>query len=241
MFNRTRRWMAAPILAGAAIALTAVSAFAATPTINRVGSHTWAGYAVLGAPGTYTSAAAQWVVPGIQGCPDTGDLYSITWVGLDGAGGVNHHVQQVGTEQSCYSGHAVYRVFTEMYPAPPQFAFSVSSGDHITAGVTSLGNGQYGFALYDADSGQSLLTTATAATTTEGFGQSAEAIFETPAPGLFPSVPGVGFHNVLFNATPLLGFDTLYAVALLGPNGPVYVPSVPPTAPSDFTVSRVGG
>ena len=236
------RWLAAPVMAGAAIVFTAASAFAASaPVIQRVKSPTWAGYAVVGAPGTYHTVSASWVVPTVNACAPTGEQVSVAWVGIDGAGVANGHVQQIGTEQGCENGTPVYQVFYEMFPAPPQFAFAVSPGDQVRAAVTSLCGSQYLLSLLDQSTGEHFETITTAAPSTVGFDQSAEAIFEVPTRGI-PNVGGVTFHNVRINGQGLSREPSLVAVALYRHQGtlPVYLVTTPPTAPGDFTVYPAG-
>lgn len=235
-----KRWLAAPVLAVVAVVVTGVSVFAAgSPAITKVGSDKWAGYAVVGAPGSVKTVSAMWTVPEIHGCAPTGEQVSLAWVGIDGAG-ANGHVQQVGTEQACENGTPVYQVFYETAPAPPRFAFALSPGDQVKASVTSLGNGSYSLSLLDQTTGEHFAATVTAPPSNQTFDQTGEAIFEVPTRPGYPNVGGVSFHNVKVAGQHLGAFDTLYAVAMIGPSGPVYVPSVPPGTPSDFSVFRVG-
>ena len=236
------RWLAAPVVAGAAIVATAASAFAAAgPVVQRVKSPTWAGYAVTGAPGAFKSVSASWFVPAVNGCAPTGEQVTVAWVGLDGAGVANGHVQQVGTEQACENGTPVYQVFYEMAPAPPKFAFAVHPGDQVRAGVVSLGESRYLLYLHDQTTGQSFHTVTTAAPSLLPFDQSAEAVFETATMAI-PNVDGVTFHNVRVNGRALDREPALVAIALFrhGLTVPVYLVTLPPTAPGDFTVYRAG-
>jgi len=70
-----------------------------TPRQNTtVTSSNWAGYVAAGAPGTFTSASANWTEPAGR-CAGRDGRYSAFWVGIDGY--TSPTVEQIGTEVDC--------------------------------------------------------------------------------------------------------------------------------------------
>ena len=232
------RWIAGPVAAAAALLASSfflhpAVAWYGVPASGFAHSPNWAGYAAVGSPGAYSSVAGTWTVPAVQGCPAGGEFYSITWVGLDGAG-VNQTVEQVGTEQSCYSGTAVYRTFFELYPAGPVFdgGFAVAPGDTITASVAAAG-GRFVFTIADQTSGRSM--TATRAASADR--ATAEAVFEAPNPAQAANVNRVAFTGVTVNGATIAASSAL-AVQMVGGNlNPLYTPSGL-NGGSDFSIKR---
>lgn len=64
---------------------------------TSVSSSIWAGYAVTGAAGSFTSVSASWTQP-TASCA-AGSQYTAFWVGLDGY--ASKTVEQIGTEADC--------------------------------------------------------------------------------------------------------------------------------------------
>jgi hypothetical protein len=69
-----------------------------------VTSPTWAGYAATGAAGTFTSVAANWIVPPLA-CNGAATRSSYA-VGLDGDG--TSTTEQIGTEGDCAGDFGLY-------------------------------------------------------------------------------------------------------------------------------------
>ena len=232
------RWVVAPIAAAAALLASSLFVHPSAPWYavaaqGTAQSPTWAGYAAIGSKNSFSSVTASWTVPRVNTCPATGEQYSIAWVGLDGAG-VNGTVEQVGTEQSCYSGTAVYRTFFELAPAPPSFSpgFAVQPGDAVHASVVSRG-GSYVFTITDDTSGQSLSVTQT----TAADNATAEAVFEVPVPAQAANVNGVAFSDVTVNGAPI-GAAGPTAIAMVSASGrPLYSPAAL-AGGTDFRVRR---
>lgn len=262
--TRTLRWVAAPMAAAAALLIVSVSPAAAfvgsstdlgeesyqsqgqdddapLPLIPH-GSHyatspIWSGYAALGAPGTYETVQGSWTVPSVTCAPGENST-SITWVGIDGAG--NRTVEQIGTEQGCYSGQAVYRTFYEMFPSPPVFdpGFNVSPGDQVTAEVRWVKDNTFHLSLKrhgDGDGEGSGLNVMAPAPTTAARA-TAEAIFEIPPHNATPNVSGVDFDNVSINDESLADSSPVPVVRFLR-GAPVYVPTI--IDEGRFSVRRV--
>lgn len=114
------------------------------PTDQCYFSYNWAGYAVLGAPGSVTQVTGSWVVPTVVGshgqyCPDGQRTWDSTavWIGIDGA--TDPTVEQTGTSSDCFYGQVDYYPWFEYYPAeaeePIPTADFILPGDHMTASV----------------------------------------------------------------------------------------------------------
>lgn len=231
------RWVVAPIAAAAALLSSSLFVHPLAPWYGTAAqgtaqSPTWAGYAAIGSKNAFSSVTASWTVPRVNSCPSSGEQYSIAWIGLDGAG-VNGTVEQVGTEQSCYSGTAVYRTFFELAPAPPSFSpgFAVAPGDVVSASVVSHGS-TYDFTITDETSGQSVAVTQR----TSADNASAEAVFEIPVPAQAASVNGVAFTDVTVNGAPI-GAATPTAIAMVAGGKTLYSPTALADG-SDFKVRR---
>lgn len=113
----------------------------------------WAGYALTGS--NFTAASGSWVVP-VPQCALTGDPSAATWVGIDGYG--SKTVEQVGTEESCENGVAVYGAWYEMYgDTTPGLnsagldptLYPVVAGDVVT-GAVAFANNQWTLQISDA-------------------------------------------------------------------------------------------
>jgi peptidase A4-like protein len=148
---------------------------APTSAVTEMASQNWAGYAVTGAPGSFTSVSASWAQPAVTcGASDT---FSSFWAGLDGDG--TQTVEQTGTEADCSAGTPTYQGWYEVFPnAPVFYAAPVQPGDAMSASVTSDGNGLFTLTLSDTTQGWTQTTQQTAADAQLG---SAEVIAEAPS------------------------------------------------------------
>jgi Peptidase A4 family len=148
---------------------------APTSAATEMASQNWAGYAVTGAPGSFTSVSASWAQPAVI-CGAT-DTFSAFWAGLDGDG--TQTVEQTGTEADCSGGAATYQGWYEVFPnAPVFYASPVQPGDAMSASVTSDGNDVFTLTLSDATQGWTQTTQQAAAGAQLG---SAEVIAEAPS------------------------------------------------------------
>lgn len=232
------RWVVAPIAAAAALLASSLFVHPVAPWYGTAAqggaqSPTWAGYAAIGSKNAFSSVAANWIVPRVTNCPSTGEQYSIAWVGLDGAG-VNGTVEQVGTEQSCYGGSAVYRTFFELAPAPPSFSpgFAVAPGDQVSASVVSHGS-TYEFTIADLTSGR--MVTVTQHTAADN--ATAEAVFEIPVPAQAASVNGATFTDVTVNGAPIAAAGPV-AISMVSSSGRTLYSPTALSGGTDFQVRR---
>jgi len=142
--------------------------------VTQATSPNWAGYAMTGAAGTFTSVAANWIVPPVA-C-STGTTASSYAVGLDGDG--TNTVEQIGTEGDCNNTFQEYSGWFQVLPnAPVFFNNPVKPGDAMTASVTALGAGNFMLTLFDMTQDWTQITEQTSATATLG---SAEIVAEDP-------------------------------------------------------------
>jgi Peptidase A4 family len=133
----------------------------------------WAGYAVTGSDGEFSSVSAGYTVPALK-CPG-GSQASGLWVGLDGDTTLT--VEQTGIAALCKGTTPKYYSWYEFYPnAPHNFPNTIKPGDAISASVTYSGDGNY--VLYIKDSTQHW--SHTVHQSGEGDNGSAEAILEAP-------------------------------------------------------------
>ena len=179
-------------------------------------SSNWAGYAVTGAAGSFTSVSASWTQP--TATCSTGSQYAAFWVGLDGY--TSKTVEQIGTEADCTGQIPRYYAWYEVYPgAAVNFANPVSPGDEFTGTVTAQGNDKFQLVLTDTTQGWTQTISATQAGADLS---SAEAIAEAPSGPSANSSPlpltnfgSVGFTGVTANGTSL---DTLDPVQISMPD-----------------------
>jgi hypothetical protein len=141
--------------------------------VTQVTSPNWAGYAATGAAGTFTSVAANWIVPPL-GCGGT--ARSSYAVGLDGDG--TSTIEQIGTESDCNGDFELDSGWFQMAPnAPVIFTNPVKPGDAMTASVTALGGGNFMLTLFDMTQNWTQITQQASAAATLG---SAEVVVEDP-------------------------------------------------------------
>jgi hypothetical protein len=163
---------------------TATAAPTAAPTasptattaagVTQATSPTWAGYAATGAAGTFTSVAANWLVPPVA-CTVAASRSSYA-VGLDGDG--TGTTEQIGTEGDCAADFGAYSGWFQIAPnAPVFFKNPVKPGDAMTASVTALGGGSFMLTLFDMTQNWTQVTQQTSAAATLG---SAEIVAQDP-------------------------------------------------------------
>ncbi len=117
-------------------------------------STNWSGYAVTG--GRYTRVSSSWTVPAVK-C--SGTAYSSFWVGLDGD--TSSTVEQTGTDSDCSGSTPRYYAWYEMYPKfPTNYSNLVKAGDHMSATVSTTGNGQFTLTISDSTQGWTRTTNA---------------------------------------------------------------------------------
>jgi hypothetical protein len=145
--------------------------------VTQVTSPNWAGYAATGAAGTFTSVAANWIVPPVV-CSAAGQVTRSSYAaGLDGDG--TGTIEQIGTEGDCNDGVQAYSGWFQVSPnAPVFFANPVKPGDVMTASVTALGGGNFMLTLFDMTQNWTQLTEQAVPTATQG---SAEIVAQDPS------------------------------------------------------------
>jgi hypothetical protein len=107
---------------------------------NDLQTGNWSGYALIGAPGTYTSVSSEWQQAGLL-CTDPNSVqYASFWVGLDGVS--SSSVEQTGTLGVCDGTTAQYYAWYEMYPNPPVY-FNEPVGGLLFGSVVFSGTDTY--------------------------------------------------------------------------------------------------
>jgi hypothetical protein len=147
--------------------------------------------------GRYTKVSSSWTVPAVS-CSAT--AYSSFWVGLDGD--TSGTVEQTGTDSDCSGSTPRYYAWYEMYPKfPSNYRDPVSPGDHMSATVTTTGNGQFTLTISDTSRGWSETTNARLKSAKLA---SAEVIAEAPSSsgGVLPLA---NFGNVSFSGASANG------------------------------------
>jgi Peptidase A4 family len=156
------------------VAPTASPTTSTAAGVTQVTSPTWAGYAATGTAGTFTSVAANWIVPPVA-CTGAATRSSYA-VGLDGDG--TSTTEQIGTEGDCAGDFGVYSGWFQIAPnAPVFFTNPVKPGDAMTASVTALGSGSFMLTLFDMTQNWTQVTQQTSAAATLG---SAEIVAQDP-------------------------------------------------------------
>lgn len=133
----------------------------ALAAIQGWSSKNWSGYALNGSG--FTHVTGSWHVPQVQ--PPTGkrhyrrNTFSSSWVGIDGFG--NRSLIQAGTEQDWLNGHAFYRAWWEILPAPEtpiaSSSLTISPGDSMTVSI-SVGVPNWTITVTDVTKSQSFTT-----------------------------------------------------------------------------------
>jgi Peptidase A4 family len=186
-------------------------------------SGNWAGYAVTGQQGSFTSVSAAWTQPAAS-CSGT-EEFAAFWVGLDGDG--TQTVEQTGTEADCDGGTTSYQGWYEVFPAAPVFYSSpVQPGDAMSASVVSDGNDVFTLTLSDktADWTQTIQQSSPDAEL-----GSAEIIAEAPSDGesVLPLADfgTVDFTSATVNQQPLSSAPDLDAITMASNAGTLATPS----------------
>ena len=117
------------------------------PTAVLGTSANWSGFAVTAARGAVTHVSGNWVVPAVA---RTVSGYSSAWVGIDGFN--SSTVEQIGTDSDCVNGVATYYAWYELYPMFPAQLVTITSGDAISASVTTDGSGNFTLTIRDRKS-----------------------------------------------------------------------------------------
>jgi hypothetical protein len=164
----------------------------------------WSGYAIetnLSRPqkNAVSDVKGSWVVPTLT-C-GSAPTYSSAWVGIDGYS--DNSVEQIGTEQDCLNGSAVYYAWYEMYPKPSYLIknFTVKAGDVITVEVQYVGNNNFQLTITNNTTSASFSITQKAKAQRE----SAEWIMEAPYAGGVLPLANFGTINFSNNQATLNG------------------------------------
>ncbi|HEY1627559.1 MAG TPA: G1 family glutamic endopeptidase [Streptosporangiaceae bacterium] len=186
-------------------------------------SANWAGYAVTGQQGSFTSVSASWIQPTVT-CSGAEELDAF-WVGLDGDG--TRTVEQTGTEADCDSPDTFYAGWYEVFPFSPVFYNNpVKPGDAMSASVVSDGGDAFTLTLSDTTENWTQTTKATSPGATLG---SAEVIAEAPSDGqqVLPlgNFGTVSFTNATVNHDALGSEGGLNAITMASNAGPLATPS----------------
>jgi hypothetical protein len=165
--------------------------------VTQATSPTWAGYAATGAAGTFTSVAANWIVPPVA-CTVAASRSSYA-VGLDGDG--TGTTEQIGTEGDCAADFGSYSGWFQIAPnAPVFFKNPVKPGDAMTASVTALGGRSFMLTLFDMTQNWTQVTQQASAAATLG---SAEIVAQDPPQnGQAQPLSNIGivdFHGAAIN------------------------------------------
>jgi hypothetical protein len=161
--------------------------------------------------------------------------FSSSWVGIDGFG--NRSLIQAGTEQDWLNGHAFYRAWWEILPAPetPIDSLRISPGDAMTVSI-SLGAPDWTITVTD-------VTTSRSFTTLQAYAgplASAECIQEAPAIGrrvatLAPDATVSFDAGTVNGANP--GLTSSDAGAMFKGRRQISTPSAPDSDTDGFAVS----
>jgi Peptidase A4 family len=196
----------------------------------------WAGYAVTGTAGSFTSVSSSWTQPAVT-CGDT-DTFASFWVGLDGVG--TPDLEQTGTEADCSGGTAVYSGWYEIFPAAPVFYDEpVQPGDQMSASVVSNGDGTFTLTLTDTTQDW---TQATNQAVPAAEGASAEVIAEAPSSQTV--LPLADFAAVNFTGATVngqaIGDDNPVALSLVSSSDAAEATPSALTGGTSFTVTWDG-
>jgi len=167
-----------------ATATATPTATATAPVVTQATSVHWAGYAATGAAGTFTSVAANWIVPPVA-CAADGQMFRSSYAaGLDGDGTAT--IEQIGTEGDCDNGAQTYSGWFQVSPnAQVFFTNPVKPGDVMTATVSALGGGTFMLTLFDMTQNWTQITQQAVPTATLG---SAEIVAQDPSTNGVPQM-----------------------------------------------------
>jgi Peptidase A4 family len=190
---------------------------------STVDGGNWSGYAALGSG--FSSVSASWVIPVVK-CNSAIDVVG-PWVGLGGISG--NSVEQTGMEISCLSGRPRYRVWFEMFPAPPIYYENViRQGDSVSAKVTRIGTR---YTLTITNNTRHWMKAVKK--TSNGDNASAEVILESPT-GAFPDFGNFVSTGAAANGKELSSFQPT-ALDASGDNG--YQDHTGPLSGGTFVIS----
>jgi hypothetical protein len=186
-------------------------------------SQNWAGYAVTGQQGSFTSVSASWTQPAVS-CSGA-EEFDAFWVGLDGDG--TQTVEQTGTDTDCDQPDSFYQGWYEVYPLPPvTYNNPVKPGDAMSASVVSNGGNAFTLTLTDATEHWTHVTRQTSPEA--GLG-SAEIIAEAPSSGqqVLPlgNFGTLGFTGATVNGKTFGSTGDLSAITMASGAGTLAAPS----------------
>ncbi|HVU76813.1 MAG TPA: G1 family glutamic endopeptidase [Gaiellaceae bacterium] len=139
-------------------ALVAALALAPATTATRLynansTSSNWAGFVASASGKAFTDVKGSWVQPAVT-CAARSTGYASFWVGLGGASGSSHGLEQIGTSADCHNGVPSYTAWWEILPASSTvIPWSPTPGDAIAAEVRVSGT-TVTMTLTDVTSGQ---------------------------------------------------------------------------------------
>jgi hypothetical protein len=200
------------LLVGLGIAVSQVAVLGAAPagaavrgplgseravTAATVDNPIWAGYAVPGVPGQFSTVAASWTQP-TASCTAGTTSFASFWAGIDGYN--SRTVEQIGTDSDCRSGTATYYAWYELYPKKTVLLpMTITAGEAISVSVSFAG-GVFSLTL----NGVTVIATDRSAARS-----SAEVIAEAPSSnhGPFGALPLTDFGVVSFTGASVNGAD----------------------------------
>ncbi len=207
--------------------------------LDGVRSVNWGGYAVNAGRGTFTSAKATFVAPGLTSCGSTENSESSFWVGIDGY--ASNTVEQDGIDAVCYDGTAEYLAWYETYPADPHLLadVTVSRGDTIVAAVTQGTHGSYRLVVTDQTSHTAQAVTVALPAGYVATDSSAECIAEDPGntPVPYAHYGVASFTSCSANGTPI-GRLAPTAITTVTNSGTTEAVPGPLRGDTAFTVTR---
>jgi hypothetical protein len=222
---------------------------------GAVHSPNWAGYAVTGPAGSFTSVTGSWVEPTVS-CTTSQASAAAFWVGLDGYSASDNAVEQTGTDSDCLKGtkkkpggpsyYAWWEIDTPSSTSSTTINDKVSPGDEMTATVTDSG-GTYTMTLVDSGPTNTWSSThvATSPTATDS---SAEWIAEDPSVCSdskctllkLADFGSVNFGGTTANGSSILSFSSASIKQIFMTKGKTAKASPSATSGSNFSVQWQG-
>jgi hypothetical protein len=134
----------------AALGLVALGVLALAPGAGAAvlpgwaGSVRWSGWIDSAPHVHFDRVSASWRIPNAKCSPHGPASYSLTWIGIGGAG--ENKLEQIGTETDCTQGFGSIRAVAyaqlrwEVLPSPEQYpGEDIAPGDLVDASVTIAG------------------------------------------------------------------------------------------------------
>jgi hypothetical protein len=210
-------------------------------TAHNFSTPNWAGYAVPGTPGQFTSVSSTFTVP-VVACGGVSISDISTWVGIDGLG--TSTVEQDGTDSMCVNDSPVYQAWYEVYPSMSvdMPSVKVNGGDKIVATTTWAGGQRYNFSVVDQTSG----TQGTASAQISGAeNATVECILEDPSFANGSQMPTSSFSPGVFsgctaNGQPIGNYSPL-ALDMVNADGTLVATASVLVGGNSFNVSMPGG